>query len=472
MLASETRPTGRRPLRSVRSRILATMVIAAALGMVVAGATAYLVQRERTLSGVDTRLSSAVSDASFVTSDSGATTLNEALTALVQRIRPSAGESTFALGGGATALVPGGDTSFALEQDAAFVSRVLDETARLGVVRGTATTSERAVRYVAIPVSVESGPRGGVFVLAVDLDLALRPLNDAFRTFALLALGSLVMLGLIGWFVAGRLLRPIRHLRETAARITATGASERIPVTGTDDVSELASTVNGMLDRLEGALTGQRQLLDDVGHELKTPITIVRGHLELMEPTDAADVGATKALAIDELDRMSGLVRDISELAQLQRPLHVKPEPTNIDALVERVRVKATALSSAHTWTVGERAGAIAEVDPDRITQALLQLAANAVAHGDCTAITFGSSASGGRIRLWVHDDGHGVNEKVLPLLFERFRRGTAGRGEAGSGLGLAIVAAIAEAHGGRASATSAPGVGTTFTIDLPGGAA
>jgi signal transduction histidine kinase len=280
------------------------------------------------------------------------------------------------------------------------------------------------------------------------------------------------MLGLIGWFVAGRLLRPIRQLRETAARITATGVSERIPVTGTDDVSELTSTVNGMLDRLEGALKGQRQLLDDVGHELKTPITIVRGHLELMEPADAADVGVTKALAIDELDRMSGLVRDISELAQLQRPLHVTVEPTDIDALVERVRVKASALSTAHRWLADHRAGVIAEVDPDRITQALLQLAANAVTHGDCTEITFGSSASGRGIRLWVHDDGRGIDEKLLPLLFERFRRGAAGRGETGSGLGLAIVAAIAEAHGGRASATSTPGAGATFTIDLPGGAA
>jgi signal transduction histidine kinase len=440
--------------------------------MVIAGGTAYLVQRERTLSGVDARLSSAVADARFVTSDAGATTLDAALTALVQRIRPSTGESTFAIGQGATALVPGGDTSFAVEQDAAFVSRMRDETARLGVVRGTATTSVRAVRYVAIPVSVSGGQAGGVFVLAVDLDAALRPLNDAFRTFALLALGSLVMLGLIGWFVAGRLLRPIRQLRETAARITATGVSERIPVTGTDDVSELTSTVNGMLDRLEGALTGQRQLLDDVGHELKTPITIVRGHLELMEPANAADVGATKTLAIDELDRMSGLVHDISELAQLQRPLHVRVEPTDIDALVERVRVKASALSTAHSWMVGERAGAIAEVDPDRITQALLQLAANAVTHGECTEITFGGSASGRGIRLWVHDDGRGIDEKLLPLLFERFRRGTAGRGEAGSGLGLAIVAAIAEAHGGRATATSTPGAGATFTIDLPGGAA
>ncbi len=456
-----------RPLRSVRSRILASMLLVAAAGMLVAGATAYLVQRERILVAVDARLSDAVTEIEFIATDVAVETLDEALAAMVQRLRPGTNETTFALTATGNALVPGGETGFPLEQDAAFVNRVEVETSSSGVVTGTSQTADNLVRYVAIPITM--GPEeNGTFVLAVDMDATLEPITEAFRTFALVALISLVVVGLVGWFVAGRLLAPIRRLRETAARITGSDVSERIEVAGTDDVSDLAGTVNDMLDRLDGALTGQRQLLDDVGHELKTPITIVRGHLELMNPADASDVRATTGLAIDELDRMSGLVRDISELAQLGRPLHVSPEPTDIAALTERVRIKASALSATCEWTSTRVAPVIALVDPDRLTQALLQLAANAITHGHATSVEIGSAVRGDRLELWVRDDGDGISDDAQEVIFERFRRGIVGRGSTGSGLGLAIVQAIATAHGGTAIVHSRPGFGATFAIDIP----
>lgn len=461
-------PARWRPLRSVRSRILASMLAVAAAGMLVAGATAYLVQRERILGAVDDRLASAVDEVSFIVSDTPGATLDEALAAIVQRLRPGTDETAFALTPAGTALVPGGSIDFRLEQDTAFVDRVLEETTAQGSVRGTAQTTERLVRYIAVPVGTEDDAARGVFVFAIDLDSTLAPLTDAFRTFAVVALISLVVVGLVGWFVSGRLLAPIRRLRETAARITASDVSERIEVSGNDDVSDLAGTVNGMLDRLDGALTGQRQLLDDVGHELKTPITIVRGHLELLDPDDARDVAATRALAIDELDRMSGLVKDIADLAQAQRPLVLRPEPTDITALTERVRAKALALSPAHQWVIARSAPGIAVVDPERLTQALLQLAANAVAHGGASVIELGSERLGDRLRVWLRDDGVGIPLSSQEIIFERFRRGATGRGSSGSGLGLAIVSAIARAHGGTVAVTSLPGAGATFTLDIP----
>jgi two-component system, OmpR family, sensor kinase len=465
-----------RPLRSVRSRILATTLVVTAAGMLVAGATAYLVQRERVLASVDDRLSTTVDEVVIVVAETPGATVDTALSALVQRIRPGTGEGTFAITTVGTALVPGGEVDVRLESDALFVSRVQAETVASGAVIGTAQTSDGLMRYAAVPVGGDSATaeQRGIFVFAVDLDAALTPITEAFRTFAIVALGALLVVGLAGWFVAGRLLAPIRRLRETATRITASDVSERIEVTGTDDVSELTRTVNGMLDRLDGALTGQRQLLDDVGHELKTPITIVRGHLELMDSENSADVAATRALAIDELDRMSGLVRDIADLAQAQRGLRLSIETTDIAALLERVRRKAEVLSPALRWTTAiptrlEGRGLLAEVDADRLTQALLQLAANAVTHaGAATAVELGASADAVQLRLWMRDDGVGIPVETQAVIFERFQRGKVGRGSAGSGLGLAIVAAIARAHGGEVRVESPPGGGATFTIELP----
>ncbi|TFB94107.1 cell wall metabolism sensor histidine kinase WalK [Cryobacterium sp. HLT2-28] len=461
------------PAVSVRVRILASILLVAAAGMVAAGTTAYFVQRDSTLDSIDAALVGAVNDARFIATDSKGTTLNAVLEAVVQQIRPGTNEATLAIVNGAAALAPGGDVDFRLEENRGFVARVVGETATGKVVLGNVRTDGRAVRYVAAPVSVAGDPAAGVFVAAFDLDAALRPVTDALLTSLRVTLAALVVLGLVGWLVSGRLLRPIRALREAAARITASDVSERIPVVGRDDVSELTRTVNDMLDRLDGALTGQRRLLDDVGHELKTPITIVRGHLELMDEDDPADVAATRALAIDELDRMNGLVRDISALAEVQRPLGVTRAPVDIAVLTELVRTKAAALSG-HRWVTTETADLVVPVDAGKLTQALLQLAANAVSHGSADGTIEIGSATGldstgnPRLRFWVRDEGPGISADAQEHIFERFRRGATGRGSTGSGLGLAIVRAIAEAHGGTVSVASAPGRGATFTIDLP----
>jgi signal transduction histidine kinase len=461
-------------------RILLSMVLVAGIGMASAGVAAYAIQRERTLSRIDERLAAAVVDGGAVAAGATGATVESVLTSVIQQIRPETDETTVGIIDGRAALTPGGTVSFQLDGDPTLIARIADETAGGDVVRGTATAAGRTIRYIASPVVVPGSTEVGVFVAAFDLDAALGPLGDAFRTYAAVAAAAVLLLGLVGWMVAGRLLTPIRTLRETAARITASDVSERIPVSGNDDVSELTSTVNDMLDRLQGALSSQRRLLDDVGHEIKTPITIVRGHLELMDAADAADVAATRELAIDELDRMSGLVRDISSLAELDRPMSLRRESVDIAALTQRVRSKATALSD-HQWVVREVASVTAEVDPERLTQALLQLAANAVKHGAVSTVEIGSAvdrspAGGSQLRLWVRDDGPGISAEAQGHIFERFRRGAEhdgpiGRGAAGSGLGLAIVAAIARAHGGDVAVSSSPGRGSTFTIALPAAA-
>lgn len=123
----------------------------------------------------------------------------------------------------------------------------------------------------------------------------------------------------IGWAVAGRILAPVRPVRRAAAQLTEQDLTRRIPVQGRDDIALLAETFNAMLDRLERAFAAQRQFVDDAGHELRTPITIVRGHLELMGD-DPAEQAETIRLVTDELDRMSRIVEDLLLLAKAERP--------------------------------------------------------------------------------------------------------------------------------------------------------
>src|SRR5690606_17287941 len=177
------------------------------------------------------------------------------------------------------------------------------------------------------------------------------------RIFVIASIVVIVVIAGVATLVAGRLLRPLRRMRETAERVSAQSLEERLPIEGRDDVSELAATMNAMLDRLDSALDSQRQLLSDVGHELKTPLTIIRGHVELVNPEEPRDVIETQALVVDELDRMSRLVQDLSSTASLHGPSPVQLVPTDAADLVAQIARKASGIEGADV-----AAGPIAEV--------------------------------------------------------------------------------------------------------------
>jgi len=221
-----------------------------------------------------------------------------------------------------------------------------------------------------------------------------------------------------------------------------------------------------MLDRLDGAMTSQRQLLDDVRHELATPITIVRGHLELLDPEDVDDVEATRLLAIDELDRMARLVDDIESLTDSQR-MSLTLTATDVGDLTEEVFAKASGIPG-HEWVLESAVQVSAPLDVGRITQAWLQLVDNAAKyspHG--SRIRLGSTGRGKEVEFWVADRGSGIPPGSEQRIFERFGRADTGRGIRGSGLGLPIVQAIATAHGGRVSLESSS-EGSRFGIVIP----
>ena len=351
-----------------------------------------------------------------------------------------------------------------LDTDEAFVARVASATEP---VSGQTESTAGTVRYAVVPVEVAGDPRRGQLVIVLFYDHYRSEVMDAIRVLALTSLAALALAGAAGWFVAGRVLAPIRLVRQTAARISdSSDLTRRLDVPGDDDVAALAATFNHMLDRLEQAFAVQRDFVDDAGHELRTPITVIRGHLELMgdDPQDRAE---TLALVTDELDRMNRMVDDLLTLAKAEQPGFLDIEEVELADLTVSVVAKARALGE-RKWRVDEVAEARIPADRQRLTQALMQLASNAVRHtADDGQIAVGSAVQDGFVRLWVRDDGPGVPPADREKIFRRFLRGRSG-GHEGAGLGLAIVRSIAEAHGGTVAVEDAPGGGACFVITIP----
>ena len=223
------------------------------------------------------------------------------------------------------------------------------------------------IRYLAVPVRL-GGRTRGVFVVTLDLTGELDEVDSVLQVAAGVAIGVLLLASLLAWVVAGRVLAPLRQLRDTAQSITDTDLGRRISVQGDDELAGLARTFNAMLDRLEDAFASQKAFISDAGHELRTPITIVRGHLELMGD-DPEERRATVELVTDELDRMSRLVNDLLLLAKAQRPDFLQPETVDCSrpyggAVRKGVGARATRLAPGRQST-----GRIV-ADRQRITQA------------------------------------------------------------------------------------------------------
>ncbi|MEU2825325.1 HAMP domain-containing sensor histidine kinase [Streptomyces bacillaris] len=327
------------------------------------------------------------------------------------------------------------------------------------------------VRYGVVPVQVAGDSADVRLALLAFRDRQLRHEREMARLLLYSACCALVIAGLASWLVAGRVLAPIRLVRQTAERISETDLSQRLPVGGSDDVAALAETFNHMLDRLSKAFTAQRRFLDEVAHELRTPITVLRGHLELMDTDSGSGRRQTRLLLLDELDRMNRIVDDLLLLARAERPDFLSLGPTSLTDLVVDVAAKAQGLGRRR-WSVAHVADAFVHLDEQRMTQALMQLASNAVSHtSEGDTIEIGSRLWLGRVRVWVADSGPGVAVEDRERVFECFYQAgeaRSGRNGTGIGIGLALVREIAQAHDGAAYVEEAPTGGARFVIDLP----
>jgi len=359
------------------------------------------------------------------------------------------------------------NVSFRPEEDTELLTQVTSQAAASESVIETVRTSSSSYRVLVVPV--QDGSQHGALVQVIDLKVAESQLHRTMTFYAAAAVFTVALVTGLAWFAVERLLRPIEQLRRATESIGEDDLTTRVPVKGRDDLTALAAAVNRMLDRVQTSVEAQRNLLDDVGHELRTPIAVVRGHIELTDPSDPEDVRQTQVLAIDELDRMGMLVDDLILLAKSSQNDFITPVDTDVAELTELVFDKSLALGE-HRWKLESVAFTRAMLDPTRITQAWLQLVANAVKYSKhCSTVSLGSAIRDGHLLMWVGDEGIGIAPEEIDLVRQRFKR-TAGAQElaSGTGLGLSIVETIVTAHGGELDIRSQVDEGSVLTMRIP----
>ena len=473
-------PALRRWASSIRTRLLVTVVVVLLVAIVGTALGTRLVLLARVDERIDEQLVKQAEQLRVLadegvdpeTGEAFGTDAERLLTVYLQRTVPSTGEVFVTYVDGEPFRRSAQRVPYRVDTDAALTARWADLTS---TERGSIETPGGLLEYLAVPVGPEENP-SAVFLVGVFRDVVAAEIDQAVRVTGIVAVAALAAAVVLAVGLARRILTPLDEVTRAAREITESDLARRLDVHGDDEVAELSRTFNAMLDRLQAAFATQRAFVDDAGHELRTPITVVRGHLELLDAADPVERAETQALLLDELDRMHRIVEDLLTLARAEQPDFVRPAPFDLDELTTGVHRRARALSTAHTWQLDDVGLGQVVGDEQRLTQALVQLADNAAQHTPPgTVIGIGSALDPprdgrpGHVRLWVRDDGPGIPVEDRERVFDRFARGADGpRPSGGAGLGLAIVQAIARAHGGEVELTGAPGRGTTFTLHVP----
>ncbi len=320
--------------------------------------------------------------------------------------------------------------------------------------------------------------RVGESFQAADMESVQRAVNystlSTLRDYSLLALGVIFVISLVvGWFVAGRLLRPVEEITRTANRLSASDLSQRINASGPrDELRTLADTIDGMLDRLDEAFRTERALVEDVSHELRNPVAVVQANVEAVLADEAATPQErAHALAVISraTSRMSRLLEDLLATAR-RRSGSFADQPVDLESFCRDVVDEHRLLAQDRPLRVITRLspGPVVYADPESLSRALANLLSNAIrlAPKD-SELTIASGSSGGWAWVAVRDQGPGIAAEEQQRVFDRFRRAQNG-GRRGTGLGLAIARQIVESHEGKLTVFSTLGVGSTFVIWLP----
>jgi two-component system, OmpR family, sensor kinase len=311
-------------------------------------------------------------------------------------------------------------------------------------------------------------------VLSVGVSAA--PLRDARqRLLVVLLVAAPILLGALatgGWLVLRAALRPVDALTREAAEISSLDADRRLPdVPGDDEIARLARTLDSMLARLRLAFERERAFVDDASHELRSPIAVLRGEIELAlgAAGDAEEVEHSLRAALGEAERLSRLAEDLLLLAREGAgSLVLRSEPVDILDLAAVEADRLTPVLGLQIHVSGDPA--VVSGDPDRLRQVLANLVHNSAAAG-ATGVRVDVSLDTASATIQVADDGPGFPPPLLDAVFERFVRGDRARTPRGSGagLGLSIVRAVVTAHGGVVEARNgAPLGGAVVTAHLP----
>lgn len=302
--------------------------------------------------------------------------------------------------------------------------------------------------------------------------------RERYRESILLLLAVVVVAGLAGGLaLTSRALSPLRDLTDTLTRILHTGrTSERVAVRGTaDPLDALGSLVNRMLDRIDGLVRGMRSTLDTVAHDLRTPMTRLRGTAEMALQSGRTAEEYREALAdiLEEADRVSGLLDALMDLAEAETgAMRLRRDTVDVVATVRDAMELYTEVAEDKGLTLTLDAAPEApfiQGDRLRLTQLFANLLDNAVKYTPAPgSVTVAVRPSLDGVETTVTDTGPGISPDDQPRIWERLYRGDESRTQRGLGIGLSLVRAIAQAHGGRASVESTPGVGARFLIWLP----
>ncbi len=300
---------------------------------------------------------------------------------------------------------------------------------------------------------------------------------EAFRRIFIVTMAFLIVLAAgIGWFMARRAVSGVEAVTRTARKISAGALDQRVPLNRRgDEIDQLAVTFNEMLDRIEALIKEMKEMSDNIAHDLKSPITRIRGAAEVTLSTSGPmeEFENMAASTIEECDRLLDTINTMLMISRTESGVdRPPPEEMNVAELVLEAcdLYEPAASDKGITMNCHVDDAGIAG-DKRMIRRMVANLIDNAIKY----------TPAGGRVdvRLWrddadrallaVSDSGIGIAGEDLPRIFDRFYRGDRSRTEAGLGLGLSLARAIARAHGGDISVTSSPDKGSTFTVTLPG---
>jgi len=315
---------------------------------------------------------------------------------------------------------------------------------------------------------VEAGaPMDGVLA---DLRKWLLFLLATLPVVAAIALGG-------GYALVKRSLLAVDRITASAERISSHNLSERLPITHTgDELERLAVALNRMIDRLDTAFQHSRRFVADASHELRTPLTVLRGEIENLVESPPSDAGLRERLgsALEEVDRLAHIVEGLFAISRLDAGEAASEWVTfdlaqvaaatadQMSLLAEDKHIQVTCTGAMGVWVEGDRA---------RMKQVVVNLLDNAIKYTpERGSVDLKVETEDSKAVLEVADTGVGIPAQALPQIFERFFRVDEARSreQGGAGLGLSIVKSICTAHQGQVQATSTPGRGSRFRVELP----
>jgi two-component system OmpR family sensor kinase len=478
-------------MSSLRSRVLASVLVLAALGMVALGAVTYAEQRSFLESRADQQARSSVDALSQVLDAAGLKPTGAPAGDQDQRVGPGG----HGPGGGAQVNLPPGTYGQRRDGSGRVIGHAQIKYSPTETVPAAPQLPKQLPlgRLLTVGSQGSGGPRyrvyarqdpedGGVTVAAVPLTEVDSTLHRLLLVEGLVIAAVLLVLGVSAFFVVRLGLRPLSRIEVTAGQIAAGDLSKRVsPATPKTEVGRLGLALNAMLERLEQAFAARtaseerlRRFLADASHELRTPLASIRGYAELFRmgaTGDAAGTATAMRRIEEESARMGVLVEDLLMLARLDEQPDRDHVPVDLADLAGDAVQDARARAPERQIELHADGPAVVDGDALQLRQVLTNLLGNALVHtaaGTPVEVTVAATAE--EVRMSVADHGAGIPAEAREHMFERFwrREGGRERGRAGAGLGLAIVHGIVAAHHGRITVSETPGGGADFLVVLP----